>query len=480
MPTTAIYARVSTDEQAEHGTSLEEQVRLCRERAVGAETLLEFVDAGITGTTLDRPQLQALLQRVRRHEIARVIVYDPDRLSRSVTHLLLVVDELRHHGVEVDFVNFHADLSPDGRLLFTVRGAISEFEAYRIKQRMYSGKQARARANQVASGTCIYGYRLDRASKRWEEEPREAQVVRLIFEWASEAGTWEIAKRLNGQGVPARFGRRWSQSSVMGIVRNPTYLGSMPQMGGLGQVPVPPLIGRPAFDRVQAALRARLNRPLGHALHPYLLSGRLTCGVCGRSMCGGYGRPIKGGATTYYGCTAKARPAASGQRCPNRFWRSDQLDPQVWAQVTAWLRDPDAQRAAAEAEAPDSQLQAELERQEAALVAAADRLRLERERLVRAFRRALIDEAELAQQQQELDGEVRVLQQRAASVQGQRRAAELHADDRFRAQEAVARIVADAPALEPVAVRRGVLGALGVRVVAGPGEEVRVRLGEGE
>lgn len=462
---TAIYARVSTDEQAAHGTSLEEQVRLCRQLAADPQSAQTFIDAGESGTTMERPHLRALMEGVRRHEIDQVLVYDPDRLSRNVTHLLLIVDELRRHGVELVFVNFQADLSPDGRLLFTVRGAISEFEAYRIKQRMYAGKQARARANQVAAGTCIYGYRLNRATKQWEEEPAEAQVVRLIFEWATECGTWEITRRLNERGVPARFGGTWSQSSVLGILRNRTYLGSMPQMSGLGAVPVPPLVAEEQAERVRHALGGRSNRP--KLVHPYLLTGRLRCGVCGRAMCGGYGRPTKSGTTTYYGCTSKAKPKPT--RCTNSLWRSDELDAAVWSQSLAALADPEAIGAVAqEAEGRD---EARWERERAAIAEAGLRLERERQRIVRAFRRGVIAEEDLARQQRELQAEADVLALRSRSV-GVGVAPAL-----VWTEELLAGIVAESAVVDATESRRAVLSALGVEVRAGPGDLVQVKLG---
>jgi len=474
---TAIYARVSTDEQAEHGTSLDEQVRLCRQRTGEGEAVEEFVDAGLSGTTLDRPQLQKLLMRARGQEVARLVAYDPDRLSRNAAHLLLLVDELREAGVDIEFVNFAADPSPDGRLLFTVRGAISEFEAYRIKQRMYSGKQARARANRVAAGTCIYGYRLNRTAKAWEEDTRESQVIRLLFEWALEAGTFDIARRLNDRGVPARFGGRWNQSSVIGILRNRTYTGSMPQMGGLGFVSVPPLVAQTEFDRVQAALHSRRNRPPGRAVHPYLLTGRLTCGVCGRAMCGGYGRPTKTGTTTYYGCAGRARPRPDGARCVNRYWRSDDLDHQVWGRVHAFVSDPVAFREVATAEARDDGLCAELQSQQDTIARDRERIRVEHGRLVRGFRRGVLSEDDLARQSRELEAEERVLEERATSVAARLHAAAQRGDALTRTEEAIRRIVADVPGLDAVDARRSVLAALGVRVTAGPEDGVRVRVG---
>ncbi len=471
----AIYARVSTDEQAEHGTSLDEQVRLCRQRLQPGQEARVFIDAGLSGTTLERPQLQAVVDGARRGMFGRLIAYDPDRLSRNAAHLLLLVDELRAAGIVVEFVNFTTDLSPDGRLLFTVRGAISEFEAHRIKQRLYSGKQARARANQVSAGTCIYGYRLDRVTKQWELEPREAQVVRLLFEWAAEAGTWELARRLNADEVPARFGGRWSPSSVAGILRNPTYLGRMPQMGGLGSVPVPVLVNPEQFERVQAARTARLTRPTGRPTHPYLLTGRLRCAACGRSMCGGYGRPTRSGVTTYYGCPARAKPAPDGERCGNRYWRSDLMDAQVWRHVFACVGDAEAMRAVCAEPVGDVRRMEDLDSQLRAIERDRGRLRREWERVLGAFRRGLIAERDLEAQQRELGAEARVLDQRQEAVDAQCRAAAPQAEGGGEA--VLRRMLADAPRLEGAQVRRDVLAALGVRASVSPSGEIEVRLG---
>ncbi len=474
MGQTAIYARVSTDEQAEHGTSLDEQVRVCRQRLAPGEEACLHIDAALSGTTLERPQLQAILAAARRGALARLIAYDPDRLSRNAAHLLLLVDELRGAGVAVEFVNFATDLSPDGRLLFTVRGAISEFEAHRIKQRLYSGKQARARANQVSAGTCIYGYRLDRTAKKWEVEPREAQVVRLLFEWAAEAGTSELARRLNVDHVPARFGGCWSPSSVAGILRNPTYLGRMPQMGGIGSVPVPVLVTPEQFERVQSARAARRTRPSGRPTHPYLLTGLLRCAACGRSMCGGYGRPTRQGVTTYYGCPARAKPQRGPDRCPNRYWRSDLLDTQVWQHVFACITDAEAVRAVCAVAGGDTQRRAELEGQLRTIERDRERLREERERVVRAFRRGVIGDEALVAQQREVDAEARILDHRHETLAAQVQAATPQAAGGGEA--VVCRMLADAHRLEDIEIRRCVLAALGVRVCVSPAGAVHVRL----
>lgn len=472
-----VYARVSTEEQAEHGTSLDEQVRLCRERAVslGAGEVFEYVDAGLSGTSLDRPQLQALLTAVRQGAVNLVVTFDPDRLARNLTHLLLIVDEISRFSSQIEFVNFKADVSPDGRLLFAVRGAIAEFEAHKIKQRLYSGKQARAREGKVAGGTCIYGYRYDPVAKAFVEEPREAEVVRAIFDWARAAGTWEIARRLNEQGVPPRFSKGWAQSTVIGMLRNPTYLGRMPQMNGIGHVPVPQIVTEAAWERAQQALKSRFNRPPGPAIHPYLMTGHLKCSLCGRSMAGGYGRVRKSGYVTHYACSGKK----SSPKCPSKFYRSDRIDEHVWGEVVRFVRDPraylEAMRQVAGAEEAAASLEADLE----SARKASERLEEERVRLLRAFRKGLVSEDDLAAQVKEIEAEAGLLRQRIDVMEARNRSLAAREEDVREAERLAAAVVADVHRMERLEDRKAVLRALRVRAILGPEDRVAIEFNRG-
>ena len=102
----AIYARVSTDLQAEKGYSLETQVEACTKKAkeLGADTIKEFVDDGYSGAYLERPQLDALRDGIADKLFDLVVIYEPDRLSREVTHLLLLTREIERSGASLEFV----------------------------------------------------------------------------------------------------------------------------------------------------------------------------------------------------------------------------------------------------------------------------------------------------------------------------------------------------------------------------------------
>ncbi|KGT72800.1 DNA recombinase, partial [Bradyrhizobium japonicum] len=87
-----IYARVSTEEQAKSGFSLQDQVRECRKKA-GTDQIIEYVDEGVSGEFLDRPALSQLRYDVRNGLIDKIVCFDPDRLSRKLMNQLLITDE---------------------------------------------------------------------------------------------------------------------------------------------------------------------------------------------------------------------------------------------------------------------------------------------------------------------------------------------------------------------------------------------------
>ena len=92
----AIYARVSSDIQAEQGYSLAAQVEDCKRKAeeLGAGIVKEYIDDGYSGAYLERPALDALREALRQKMFAAVICWDVDRLSRNLSHQLSQVNHL--------------------------------------------------------------------------------------------------------------------------------------------------------------------------------------------------------------------------------------------------------------------------------------------------------------------------------------------------------------------------------------------------
>ena len=137
----AIYARVSTEEQAKHGFSIPAQIRECQ-NLIGHRQALVFSDQGVSGETLIRPALEELRQRIEVGEISAVYCLDPDRLSRKLLHQLLLTEEWERKGIALHFVHGDYKKTPEGNL-FMHSGSNFEFEKAKITERMCRGRRKR-------------------------------------------------------------------------------------------------------------------------------------------------------------------------------------------------------------------------------------------------------------------------------------------------------------------------------------------------
>jgi DNA invertase Pin-like site-specific DNA recombinase len=140
----ALYARVSSDQQAEGGT-IASQVAALEERidhdGLTLEPELRFLDEGYSGTTLVRPALERLRDLAAAGAIDRLYVHAPDRLARKYADQVLLVDELHRCGVELIFLNRALGQTPEDDLLLQVQGMVAEYERAKILERSRRGKR---------------------------------------------------------------------------------------------------------------------------------------------------------------------------------------------------------------------------------------------------------------------------------------------------------------------------------------------------
>ncbi|HHV60467.1 MAG TPA: recombinase family protein [Clostridiaceae bacterium] len=313
---TGIYARVSTEEQAVNGYSLHDQIRECRKKA-GDDEVIEYIDKGVSGEIVDRPALSRLRQDLAGGKLTRVICFDPDRLSRKLIIQLILSDEIEKKA-ELVFVNGEYSQTPEGKLFYQLRGAIAEFEKAKINERMSRGRKEKARQGFIVRDYSIYGYDYSKENKKLVINPKESEVVKLIFEMftgrsGKAAGISEIARYLTRLGIPTKRGAAlWYRQVIRQILMNRTYLGEFYQNRWLAEgtltnkykpkeertpvrerpreewikVQCPPIIDKETFDYAQKLLAESRRRWAGTSKHKYLLSGLLRCGICGSSMTG--------------------------------------------------------------------------------------------------------------------------------------------------------------------------------------------------
>lgn len=341
----AIYVRVSTEDQARHGYSLDAQREACRKKAeeLGSAEVLEFADEGFSGSTMDRPGLRALREAVRSGAVDLVICLDPDRLSRKLAHQLLLTEEIEKAGARVEFVNFEWRDTPEGRLFYNIRGAIAEYEREKIRDRTVAGRRQRARAGLMPTGSVPYGYRLENG--KLVPDPVEAEGVRLAFELflKEDLGIHGVAVRLTELGVPTRGGNRWHSATVRRLLQRRAYVGQFlyHQGGEEIVVPVPAIVGPDVWLRAQEKLSEARRLWAGWSKGEYLLSGIITCADCGNPMHGAL-RTWKGKRVRTYSCVRSFANAMRRGCRPIKYVKADPIEEAVWRQVVAWLDDPAA------------------------------------------------------------------------------------------------------------------------------------------
>ena len=135
----AIYARVSTDKQ-----TCENQLNELRSIAERMQYIIvdEFIDEGISGATSSRPSLDALMKSATQRRFDMVMCWSIDRLGRSLQNLIEILNELQSLKVDLFFMQQGMDTSTSaGRMMFSIFGALAEFERNLIRERVIAGQQ---------------------------------------------------------------------------------------------------------------------------------------------------------------------------------------------------------------------------------------------------------------------------------------------------------------------------------------------------
>jgi DNA invertase Pin-like site-specific DNA recombinase len=277
----ATYARVSTEEQADNGTSLETQ----REQASAYVTsrgwalVAQFEDAGISGTKDEsgRPGLRTLMRAARESEIEVVVVTKVDRFSRSMAHFAQAVEELDTLGVKFVSVSEGFDSTTlTGQLLRNILASFAAFEHGRITKRMTAGKRAVKAQGYWTGGRVPFGFRpvQENGHKRLVVDDFNAETIRLAARLLVDdcLSTHEVAERLNALDRRPAKAARWSHMLLRHTLRRDMI--------------VPAILDERRFRQVQAALDATsLKRRPRDQVYPLSLRLFGTCGAPSCSTC---------------------------------------------------------------------------------------------------------------------------------------------------------------------------------------------------
>ncbi|MDP2949208.1 MAG: recombinase family protein [Chloroflexota bacterium] len=503
----ALYVRVSTEKQAErYGIASQVEALVRRAQDNGLVVMPEgrpLIDDGYSGESLDRPAMNRLRELVRQRLVDVVLAYDPDRLSRRLSDLLLLADELEAHGVKLEFITQEVEWSPEGRMFFQMRGVLAEYERAKIRERTMRGAREKARQGKVVSASAPFGYVYDPREKTLRVKEEEAKVVRLIFyRFANERLSLQgLADKLNRLSIPTPRGRgAWRVSTLGHMLRNETYIGRFYQLKGSKAEPerrlkplgkykkssyrlkpkeewavaqVPAAVPTELFRAVQTRLEANLRLARRNARHSYLLSGLLRCGLCG-SRIGGH--VVLG--VPYYRCYRKLREKAplgpDGQpllcRCPE--FQAAVGEAQVWEAVTELLMDPqlliDQLRRQRE---NGSEARSFLEEELAQHIRRLEAVPAEERRLVEGYRRGLVPDPLMREEMDRVRRERTDLERRKGELDRRLASLDLTQTQEAQVRELVARASANLGTMD-FGQRQELLRTLVEEVVYTPGQLV--------
>ena len=224
----AIYLRVSTEDQAREGYSLEAQRKrltaYCKAR--GWDVADVYVDDGHSGRSVKRPAYARMLEERQSWDL--ILVLKMDRIHRNSVNFTLMMDSLRAWGKEFNSMQESFDTTTAmGRFVMDIMQRIAQLESEQIGERVRVGMEQKARKGEGIMGSGHpYGYDIHDGGLIVNEE--EAKVVRAIYRLRTEGQSLQrIADHLNSIGVRSKKGLDWKRQSISRILRNPLYCGCL-------------------------------------------------------------------------------------------------------------------------------------------------------------------------------------------------------------------------------------------------------------
>lgn len=297
------YIRVSTERQVE-GYSIEGQItqieQYCQFNSY--ELVDIYADRGISGKSMNRPELQRMLNDAKNGKLDCVMVYKTNRLARNTSDLLTIVEELHRQNVEFFSLSERMEVkNSTGKLMLQILASFSEFERNTILENIYTGQHQRALEGYY-QGNLPLGYNnIPDNKKELMINQHEANIVKYIFEsYAKGHGYRKIANALNHKGYVTKKGNPFSISAVTYILSNPFYIGKIQfakyrhwsdkRRKGLNEEPIiadgkhAPIIDKALWDKVQFKRQESRKKPQVHGKGTNLLTGIVKCPKCGAAM----------------------------------------------------------------------------------------------------------------------------------------------------------------------------------------------------
>lgn len=274
----AIYTRVSTEEQAIHGISLQAQETALKEYADKHHMTVTdvYTDEGYSATTLDRPGLTRLLEDAKKGKFEKLIFTKLDRLTRGVKNYYRIMEVLQENNIDWKTILEDYDSSTaSGRLHINIMLSVAENESAVIKERINFVFRDKVRRKEVISGKKIIGY--DIVDKHYTINEDEAELVRFIFEDYARTGNLKQTER----NVYIRYRREdMNVWSITRILDRKLYTGIYEYRGEVIEDFAPAIISLDAYEHVQDIRKVTSRQKKRTNLNPFSRIVKCPYGRC--------------------------------------------------------------------------------------------------------------------------------------------------------------------------------------------------------
>ncbi|MGE5630985.1 MAG: recombinase family protein [Caulobacteraceae bacterium] len=335
----------------------EECIKKAYELGCTPEEVFVYRDDGVSGSILERPQLIAAFDKIKKEHIDYFIAFDTSRLSRNVSHQLIIIDEIKRHETELILLKNSFQDNAEGRFQLTIMAAVDEYERARLRLRSEMGKRAKAKLHKLTHNPGLFGYSFDTKNDSLQIKDGEADILRLMFKWLVQEGIGpsEITERLNRMGIPSPRMKLWSRVTVRRILSNGSYTGiiyirrydtkeyrlnkykksgdkvKITERPKEEWVPIeiPPIIDKETWNKAIKILGSskRLYRDKCDK-QSFLLSNISYCGLCGSRLdcktVSGKGKEYR-----YYICPGKYKNE-NGTHCSAGIIKADTIEKKIW------------------------------------------------------------------------------------------------------------------------------------------------------
>jgi len=258
----AIYTRVSTEDQAKEGFSLDAQLDRLRAYCTSREWSVagEYIDDGYSGRNTKRPAYSKMLEEADKWDM--LLVIKMDRIHRNSKNFMLMMEHLNKSNKGFSSMTESLDTSTAmGRFVMDIIQRIAQLESEQIGERVYIGMEQKAKTNGGVLGFNIpYGYNY--IDGELVINPNEIDVVKDIYSWYKDGKSMgEIVKMLNSTKIPTKRGGFWAKKTISNILKNPIYCGYLHWEDYVNKSEHVPIIDESDFDEIQTLIANRGGSP---------------------------------------------------------------------------------------------------------------------------------------------------------------------------------------------------------------------------